>query len=61
MSLLLSFFVEKFPAQPVTLAVQVAWVASVESAFQKAQSLDGPLGVLSKLSVKVLICSLMLS
>lgn len=36
-------WVEKFPAQLVTLAIQVAWTASVESAFQKTQALDGPL------------------
>lgn len=36
-------WIEKFPAQLVTLAVQVAWTASVESSFQETQSLDGPL------------------
>ncbi|KAI0271628.1 dynein heavy chain protein 1 [Gloeopeniophorella convolvens] len=36
-------WVEKFPAQLVTLAVQVAWTASIETAFETSQSLDGPL------------------
>ncbi|THH01513.1 hypothetical protein EW026_g1200 [Hermanssonia centrifuga] len=36
-------WVEKFPAQLVTLAIQVAWTASIESTFQKAEPLDGPL------------------
>ena len=36
-------WIEKFPAQLVTLAVQVAWTASIESSFQETQSLDGPL------------------
>ena len=36
-------WIEKFPAQLVTLAIQVAWTASVEGALQRSQSLDGPL------------------
>ncbi|TFY72237.1 hypothetical protein EVG20_g758 [Dentipellis fragilis] len=37
-------WVEKFPAQLVTLAVQVAWTATIEAAFEGSQSLEGPLG-----------------
>jgi dynein heavy chain 1 len=36
-------WMEKYPAQLVTLAIQVAWTASVESAFESSESLDGPL------------------
>ncbi|KAI0047641.1 dynein heavy chain protein 1 [Auriscalpium vulgare] len=36
-------WVEKFPAQLVTLAIQVAWTASIEVAFETSQPLDGPL------------------
>ena len=36
-------WVEKFPAQLVTLAIQVAWTASIENALQKFEPLDGPL------------------
>jgi dynein heavy chain 1, cytosolic len=36
-------WMEKYPAQLVTLAVQVAWTASVEASFQSRQSPDGPL------------------
>ncbi|KAI0762764.1 dynein heavy chain protein 1 [Fomes fomentarius] len=36
-------WLEKYPAQLVTLAIQVAWTASVESALESSQSLDGPL------------------
>jgi dynein heavy chain 1, cytosolic len=36
-------WVEKFPAQLVTLAIQVAWTASVENALQRSESLEGPL------------------
>ncbi|KAI0072370.1 dynein heavy chain [Panus rudis PR-1116 ss-1] len=39
-------WIEKFPAQLVTLAVQVAWTASIEDALQSQQSLDGPLGTI---------------
>ncbi|GBE78470.1 Dynein heavy chain, cytoplasmic [Sparassis crispa] len=38
-------WMEKYPAQLVTLAIQVAWTASVESAFESSQSLDVPLDV----------------
>jgi dynein heavy chain 1 len=38
-------WVEKYPAQLVTLAIQVAWTATVESAFENGASLDGPLDV----------------
>jgi hypothetical protein len=34
---------EKYPAQLVTLAVQVAWTSSVESALEKSQAPEGPL------------------
>ncbi|TFY78308.1 hypothetical protein EWM64_g5702 [Hericium alpestre] len=36
-------WVEKFPAQLVTLAIQVAWTASIEAAFEASESLEGPL------------------
>lgn len=36
-------WLEKYPAQLVTLAIQVAWTASVEAAFESSQPLDGPL------------------
>ncbi|KAI0090006.1 dynein heavy chain protein 1 [Irpex rosettiformis] len=36
-------WLEKFPAQLVTLAIQVAWTASIEDALQRSESLDGPL------------------
>ena len=36
-------WLEKYPAQLVTLAVQVAWTASVEGALESSQSLEGPL------------------
>ncbi|OCH92714.1 dynein heavy chain protein 1 [Obba rivulosa] len=36
-------WMEKYPAQLVTLAIQVAWTASVESALESSPSLDGPL------------------
>ncbi|KAI0666280.1 dynein heavy chain [Trametes maxima] len=36
-------WLEKYPAQLVTLAIQVAWTASVEAALESSQSLDGPL------------------
>ena len=36
-------WVEKFPAQLVTLAIQVAWTTSIEAALQKSESLEGPL------------------
>ena len=36
-------WLEKYPAQLVTLAIQVAWTASVESALESSQSLEGPL------------------
>ncbi|KAI0793334.1 dynein heavy chain [Abortiporus biennis] len=36
-------WVEKFPAQLVTLAIQVAWTASVEGALQRSEGLERPL------------------
>ena len=36
-------WLEKYPAQLVTLAIQVAWTASIETALESSQSLDGPL------------------
>ncbi|KAI0828245.1 dynein heavy chain [Trametes gibbosa] len=36
-------WLEKYPAQLVTLAVQVAWTASVEAALENSQSMEGPL------------------
>ena len=36
-------WLEKFPAQLVTLAIQVAWTTSIEAALQKSESLEGPL------------------
>ncbi|KAF8060992.1 dynein heavy chain protein 1 [Lyophyllum atratum] len=36
-------WMEKFPAQLVTLAVQVAWTASVETCLEAGQTPDGPL------------------
>jgi hypothetical protein len=36
-------WMEKYPAQLVTLAVQVAWTASVEDSFQAGLPPDGPL------------------
>ena len=36
-------WVEKFPAQLVTLAIQVAWTASIEASFEGTNSLEGPL------------------
>jgi len=36
-------WMEKFPAQLVTLAVQVAWTASVESSLEAGEAPDGPL------------------
>ncbi|KAI0033723.1 dynein heavy chain protein 1 [Vararia minispora EC-137] len=38
-------WVEKYPAQLVTLAIQVAWTSSIESAFDSGSSLDRPLDV----------------
>lgn len=40
-------WVEKFPAQLVTLAIQVAWTNSIEVAFESSQSLEGPLDTVS--------------
>ncbi|KAF8528024.1 dynein heavy chain protein 1 [Hysterangium stoloniferum] len=34
---------EKYPAQLVTLAIQVAWTAAIETCLDNSQSLDGPL------------------
>lgn len=36
-------WMEKYPAQLVTLAIQVAWTASVETALVNSQPLEGPL------------------
>ena len=36
-------WMEKYPAQLVTLAVQVVWTSSVESALEKSQAPEGPL------------------
>jgi dynein heavy chain 1 len=36
-------WMEKYPAQLVTLAIQVAWTSSIETAFETSASLDGPL------------------
>lgn len=41
-------WVEKFPAQLVTLAVQVAWTASIETAFEASQSLNKPLDTIKQ-------------
>jgi dynein heavy chain 1 len=34
---------EKYPAQLVTLAIQVAWTTAIETSFASSQSLEGPL------------------
>jgi dynein heavy chain 1 len=39
----LQAWTEKYPAQLVTLAIQVAWTAAVEAAFESESSLEGPL------------------
>jgi dynein heavy chain 1, cytosolic len=36
-------WVEKFPAQLITLAIQVAWTSSIEDALQRSETLEGPL------------------
>lgn len=36
-------WLEKYPAQLVTLAIQVAWTASIDSALESNSGLDGPL------------------
>lgn len=36
-------WIEKYPAQLVSLAVQVAWTNAVEDSFEATQSLEGPL------------------
>ncbi|VDB95435.1 unnamed protein product [Peniophora sp. CBMAI 1063] len=36
---------EKFPAQLVTLAIQVAWTTTIETAFESGAPLDGPLDI----------------
>ena len=36
-------WLEKYPAQLVTLAIQVAWTASIESALEGKNGLEGPL------------------
>ncbi|KAH9046427.1 dynein heavy chain protein 1 [Lactarius hengduanensis] len=41
-------WVEKFPAQLVTLAVQVAWTASIETAFESSHGLSGPLDIIKQ-------------
>lgn len=41
-------WVEKFPAQLVTLAVQVAWTAFIETAFEASQSLNKPLDTIKQ-------------
>ena len=41
-------WVEQFPAQLVTLAVQVAWTASIETAFESSHVLSGPLEVIKQ-------------
>ncbi|KAI9513146.1 dynein heavy chain protein 1 [Russula earlei] len=41
-------WVEKFPAQLVTLAVQVAWTASIENAFETSHSLSRPLDTIKQ-------------
>lgn len=41
-------WLEKFPAQLVTLAVQVAWTASIETAFEASQSLNNPLDTIKQ-------------
>ncbi|KAI9460162.1 dynein heavy chain protein 1 [Lactarius psammicola] len=41
-------WVEKFPAQLVTLAVQVAWTASIETAFESSHGLGGPLDIIKQ-------------
>jgi dynein heavy chain 1 len=37
---------EKYPAQLVTLAIQVAWTSAIEDAFESSSSLDGPLNTI---------------
>jgi dynein heavy chain 1 len=39
----LQAWTEKYPAQLVTLAIQVAWTAAIEEAFEAGESLEGPL------------------
>jgi dynein heavy chain 1 len=39
----LQAWTEKYPAQLVTLAIQVAWTAAIEEAFESGESLEGPL------------------
>jgi len=38
-------WMEKYPAQLVTLAIQVAWTASVETALEASRAPDGPLDI----------------
>jgi dynein heavy chain 1 len=41
-------WVEKFPAQLVTLAVQVAWTVSIETTFEASHSLNKPLDIIKQ-------------
>lgn len=44
----LMFWMEKYPAQLVTLAVQVAWTTSVESALDSGRLPEGPLDIIGQ-------------
>ncbi|KAH7883931.1 dynein heavy chain and region D6 of dynein motor-domain-containing protein [Phlebopus sp. FC_14] len=44
----LMYWMEKYPAQLVTLAIQVAWTASVEAAFDAGKLPEGPLETISQ-------------
>lgn len=41
-------WIEKYPAQLVSLAIQVAWTSSVDGAFDGSQPLDGPLNTVKQ-------------
>ena len=41
-------WMEKYPAQLVTLAIQVAWTGAVETSFQQGSTPDGPLTTIQK-------------
>ncbi|KAJ7825692.1 hypothetical protein B0H14DRAFT_3725952 [Mycena olivaceomarginata] len=44
----LMLWMEKYPAQLVTLAVQVAWTAAVEASLEAKQSPEGPLQIVTQ-------------
>ena len=44
----LMYWMEKYPAQLVTLAIQVAWTTSVESSLESSNLPEGPLATISQ-------------